>query len=171
MEPCINHPDHAAIEHCETCGDPLCDLCLWYADDGRRLCETHAEGHEKKGGTVQSPALYEGGIRVREVEEAAAQTAPYQGNQTDLLAAAAALIAGTTILSIFGGIYCLPILSLLLAITALTNRRKGLDEERTRVLGVIGIALSAFGLLPMLFFFCIFLFSLTLGFGSILVNP
>jgi hypothetical protein len=171
MEACINHPDHAAIEHCEVCGDPLCDLCLWYADDGRRLCETHAREHEAAGGEVQSPELYEGGIRLREVEETEAQTAPYQGNQTDLMAAAAALIAGTTVLSIFGGIYCLPFLTLLLAVTALTNRRKGLDTDRTRVLGVIGIALSVLSLLPVLLFFCIFLFSFTLAFGSMLVNP
>lgn len=171
MDSCINHPDHAAIEHCEVCGDPLCDLCLWYADDGRRLCEEHARAHEAEGGSAQPPERYEGGIRVREVDEAAAPAAPFQGNQTDLMAAAAVLIAATTIFSYFGGIYCLPVVALFLSIAALTGRTKGLDPERTRVLGILGVMLSAFGILPILFFICFFAFSFTIAFGAAFANP
>ena len=94
MESCINHPENAAIEHCEVCFNPLCDLCLWYADDGRRLCEDHAREYEATGGAVQPPEKYAIGHRVREMDDAEAPgSGPrYRGNDTDLLAALAAVI-------------------------------------------------------------------------------
>lgn len=171
MDACINHPDHAAIEHCEVCGNPLCDLCLWYADDGRRLCETHALEHQAQGGTVQSPEKYEGGIRVREVDERSVSSAPYQGNQTDLFAAVGVVIGAAAVLSYFGGTYCMPILALALGVSALSASRKAMDPDRTRTLGVLGVVLGFLGIVPILFFFCFSLFMTALAFGAAFANP
>jgi uncharacterized membrane protein len=163
MDTCINHPDHAAIERCEVCSDPLCDLCLWYAEDGRRLCEEHAREHEQAGGEVQSPDLYEGGIRVREAEPAV-DTAPFRGNDNDLIAAIAAMFGLTSLMNIFGLALCMPILALVMGIVTLTSRSKSIDPGRTRTLGILGIVLAAASFLPFILFFCMFFFAMTFPF-------
>lgn len=165
MEPCVNHPDHAAIEHCEICGNALCDLCLWYDDDGRRLCEQHAREHQAAGGSVQSPELYREAIQVKEVDETAVRS-PYLGNEQDLWAAAAAMAGVAALLTMCGGAYCLPVIALILGILALNSTRQSLNPDRTRTLGWIGLGLSSLSLLPLLLFFCIFIFTLTVGIAS-----
>jgi hypothetical protein len=163
MPACINHDDHAAIEFCEICRDPLCDLCLWYDDDGRRLCERHARELETQGIEVHSPALYEEGIRVREVEPHEF-TPPYQGNDTDLMAALALLFGAASVAQFFGFAYCMPVLALVLGFAALTSRKAGLDPTRSRTMSIFGISLSVISFLPFVFFFCMFAFVTTLGF-------
>ena len=169
MDSCINHPDHAAIEHCEVCGDPLCDLCLWYAGDGRRLCEAHARKHEAGGGEVQSPELYHGSIRLREVEEVA-EVVPYRGTGTDVTAAAAVLIGATSVMSFFGATMCLPLLAAVLGFIALADRHKSFDPDRTRTMGILGIVLAFASFLPFLFFFCMFFFIMSISLVSATVT-
>ncbi|NDJ79195.1 MAG: hypothetical protein GYB65_23340, partial [Chloroflexi bacterium] len=55
---CHYHPDRIAIERCEVCGRPLCAYCLYYAEDGTRLCEEHAETAQQAGMAVEEPGAY-----------------------------------------------------------------------------------------------------------------
>ena len=52
---CTNHPERAAIENCEVCGVPLCAYCLYYTNDGQRLCKQHADEAEAAGAFIRSP--------------------------------------------------------------------------------------------------------------------
>ena len=165
MEACINHEDHQAIEHCEICGDALCDLCLWYDDSGRRLCEQHAQEYELAGGMVQSPAQYSQGIQVREAS-GAPQRAPYEGNRTDLIALVAGILGAASLFTWFGGGMCLPLVAGVLGIAALTNRVKGLAPDRVRQFGIFGILMGVLSLVPFVIFFCFFAFS----FGFVVAN-
>ncbi len=170
MEACINHEDHAAIEHCEVCAVALCDLCLWYDDEGRRLCEQHAREYEKTGGSVQSPALYAEGIQVREADGTRPR-APYEGNQTDLIAAAAGLLGAVSLLTWFGGGMCIPMGAGVLGLIALTNKRKGLNPERARMLSLFGVGLSVVSVLPVLMFACFFAFFVGLAIAGGTTGP
>src|SRR5438874_942195 len=59
---CTNHPERAAIENCEVCGAPLCAYCLYYTNDGQRLCKQHADEAEAAGAFIRSPGVYSGGL-------------------------------------------------------------------------------------------------------------
>lgn len=157
MENCINHEDHEAIEHCEVCGDALCDLCLWYDDEGRRLCERHARAHEKAGGAVQSPAQYSEGIMVREANGEAPR-APYEGNQTDLIALIAGVLGAASLMTWFGGSVCLPVSAGVLGVVAVTSRMKAMNPDRVQLYSIFGIGLGVLSLVPFLLFFCMFAF-------------
>lgn len=156
MESCSNHPDHAAIEHCEVCQKPLCDLCLWYADDGRRLCATHAHAYENMGGTIQPPHAYDEGIQPREIDAnlipTAQDRAPYRGNSYDVYAALAVVVGTTSLASCMGFVYCLPIFSGILGLVAIMNAKSALNPQRTQTMGAIGLVIGILGLLPLLMF-------------------
>jgi hypothetical protein len=165
MKNCINHEDHAAIEHCEVCGDALCDVCLWYDDDGRRLCENHAREYEEAGGSVQSPAFYVEGIHVKEGINTAPR-APYEGNQTDLIALSAGILGAASLMTWFGGGLCISFGAGILGVIALTSKKKGLNHNRVQQMGIFGLSLGVLGLVPIILFFCFFAFAFGLAFSG-----
>jgi hypothetical protein len=162
MEQCVFHPNLAAIERCEICNRALCERCLWYADDGRRLCATHAREVESAGIPVVPPETY---------AEAIGAGRPYTGetsvqnglagdsfriNNNDLLAMGTALVAVVTLFSCFGGAYCLPFAVILAGIAAYTKAGAAVNPERARLWAATGIGVSAFMLL--ILFACIALY-------------
>lgn len=176
MDSCTFHPDHAAIEHCEVCQRPLCDLCLWYADDGRRLCVSHARAYESTGGKVQPPEAYDEALQPRELNDplhpAPADRAPYRGNSYDLYAALAVVMGATSLASCMGFAYCLPLISGIIGLVALMNAKNALDPQRTRTLGALGLGIGALGLLPLLLFagyfmMMIFFFAVSAATGNL----
>lgn len=160
MESCTFHPDHVAIEHCEVCHRPLCDLCLWYADDGRRLCASHARAYASTGGEVHPPETYDEALQPREITDPTLppprDQAPYRGNSTDLYAALAVVMGATSLASCMGFAYCLPVLSGILGLVAVMNAKNALDPQRTRTFGAIGIGIGLLALIPILLFFSYF---------------
>jgi hypothetical protein len=156
METCSFHPDHAAIEHCEVCSKPLCDLCLWYADDGRRLCASHARAYQNTGGKAHAPETYDEAIQPRELDDSmlpdTSDRAPYRGNSHDVLAAAAATLGVTALAGCMGFAYCLPFLAGILGLVAMMNAKYALDPKRARTLGAIALGVGAAGLIPLLLF-------------------
>ncbi len=159
MEPCRLHPQNAAIEHCEICAAPLCDLCLWYADDGRRLCETHARLHEQTGASIQSPAHYDDALNPVRVGSAPTvdDKFTYRGNSVDVSAATAALIGVVTLFSCIGGAYILPFVAGVMGLAAWMNAKNALDPHRTRTFGVIGMLVGALTIIPIILFGCMFI--------------
>ena len=166
MSSCINHPSHNAIEACEVCGVNLCGLCLWYTDDGHRLCEEHALARQKAGQTVISPETYQEAIPGTISLQTEGTFTPdrdgiYRGNQTDLSALIAAILSLTTLASCFGGIYCIPILALIMGAIAYRNANIAVDGQRTKVLSVVGMATGGLFVL-MIICFVIFYVSMIL---------
>lgn len=162
MEACTFHPQHAAVEHCEVCQRSLCDLCLWYAQDGRRLCLTHAREHESSGGEVFSPESYGHALQPQTLDPdrpaAPADMAPYRGNRHDLTAAFSALMGLTALASCAGGAYCLPAAAGILGLVGFMNARQALNPERTRSLGIIGMLIGLLGMIPLILFLGYFAF-------------
>ncbi len=156
MESCTFHPDHVAIEHCETCHRPLCDLCLWYADDGRRLCATHARELEKSGVEVHSPETYDEALQPVEINDPTLPSppdrAPYRGNSTDLYAVLAVVMGATSLASCMGFAYCLPLISGILGLVAILNAKHALDPQRTRTMGAISVGIGLLALIPIILF-------------------
>ncbi len=153
METCIYHSELSAIEHCETCQRPLCGLCLWYADDGRRLCETHAQAHEAAGGQVYDPDTYDRAIEPQFAPPGSTPSGkyvPYRGNSNDLSALIAAVVGITTVASCAGGMYCLPVVAGVLGLVGLQNARNAVDPTRTRNLSIVSLVMGALGMLPFL---------------------
>jgi hypothetical protein len=155
-EKCAFHPDHIAAEHCELCGKPMCGLCLWYGEDGRRFCEQHAQEQKSAGLQVLPPETYAEAVPNSLIVSATSGASPgvsndipYKGNRQDLQALIAFVVAITTLVSCFGGIYCLPFVSAGLAIAALANATKALDARRTRQMAGTSLAIGG------LMLFCI----------------
>ncbi len=162
---CENHPDRAAIEHCEVCEKALCGYCLYYTVDGQRLCKEHALQAEAQGVQVISPAIYAAGIipaqarasesaeRVEEdVRKAkgaiAGKRVMYQANNNDVMAFVALMVSVIAVPSIccMGGA-CLPLVGFLLSALALVNAKDAVDSKRTRQQAFIGMGISGiFGL-------------------------
>lgn len=164
MPQCTIHPEIAAIEKCEVCGDELCGLCLWYTADGRRLCVRHAADERAEGRTVFSPSAYADAIPATlAAAPATAEATPaqYQGNSTDLGALIAAVLGVTMIASCSGLGYCIPVLAVILGAALYSNADQALDPVRTRRLALTGIGTGGCLLLIVLSF-------ITLYFGSIL---
>lgn len=163
---CVNHPDRAAIEKCEVCGKPLCGYCLYYTEDGQRLCEQHAQTAKLNGLTIIPPAVYADGIIPSQAEakrQAQAERAIdaafdlsdldvprprgavskkrpiYQGNNNDLNAFLGMIFGVLAIASCCGITYCLPFVALLMGIMALINAKDAVDPSRTRQQGIIAI--------------------------------
>ena len=163
MTLCTYHPERPAVEHCEVCQQPLCDLCLWYADDGRRLCVSHARAYESTGGKIYSPDTYDDGIYdagIRSPSDAALSITesppvnriPYRGNSHDVNALIAALVGVTSLASCFGFMYCFPFIAGILGLVSVMNAKYALDPKRTRTLGYIGLGVGIAGLIPILLF-------------------
>ncbi len=172
MESCANHPDHAAIEHCEVCRQPLCGLCLWYTEDGHRLCEVHAHEAEARGEHVLEPDTYAEAVGTSLIkanhekrEQPVDEPGVYRGNQNDIGALIGAILAITMIASCSGGIYCLPIIALVMGILFWLNAPQAINPHRTRVFA--GITLGISGLILMAIFcfiaFYIFMFAFAIS--------
>jgi hypothetical protein len=153
MDQCVFHPEHQAVERCEVCDRALCGLCLWYTDDGHRLCEIHARERQAAGEPVLPPETYAEAINSSLVRnglqgvENGPDGAPYQGNSQDLGALLAAIMAGTTLFSCVGGAYCLPVLAAALGLAAYLKADQAVDPRRTRILSGISLGVGALMLL------------------------
>jgi hypothetical protein len=149
---CVNHPERAAIEHCEVCGDPLCAYCLYYTSDGQRLCKTHAAQAEAAGAFVRSPDVYAEGLVPAQVEAsrrpAYPTAAPYEGNTPDVTALIGMMIAVVSLLMCIPGFNCLlgPV-GLIVSLVALFTSRDARNRSRTRIMAGIGIGLSSLWML------------------------
>ena len=180
MEHCANHPDIAAVEHCEICRRQLCGYCLWYEEDGRRLCENHAMEIKAAGGKVLPPETYAEAIDTSLVRRSNGGTAEavqngqrlYQGNSQDLGALVAAIVALTTLASCAGGMYCLPVFALILGVAMYSNASAAQDPRRTRNLAGISIGVGGLFLFlivayfGMIFFFVIMSFAMAATTGA-----
>jgi hypothetical protein len=147
---CENHPDRIALERCEVCHKPLCAYCLYYTEDGQRLCHEHAEEARRRGLRVEEPDVYAaqligaqaGATRKEKRGREAGDEELYKGNSNDLMAVVGLLIAGISAAACCGGAYCLPIVGFVLSLVAVINAKNSFDPRRTRRLGVIGLLLS-----------------------------
>lgn len=175
---CENHPDRIALERCEVCHRPLCAYCLYYTEDGQRLCHKHAEEARLRGLRIEEPDAYAeqligaqaGATRKEKRGLAASDRELYKGNSNDLLAFAGLLVGLVSLGTCCGGGYCLPFGGFLLSLMALINAKKSYDPRRTRRLGVFGLLLS--GVWVVIIAGCIFLYGLSLSsIVSNLSNP
>ena len=172
---CYRHPERPAIEHCETCGRPLCAACLWYTEDGERLCAEHAAARKAIGEAVIAPDKYleaHDDVEADALRRAPAPTAPYQGNTLDVLALVAVVIGVVAFSANFGGIYLFPIFGIVLGIVAVLQARQSLNPKRTTTLGWVAIGTSAVGILfwLVIIFGCLGLTFLPLFLNNVL-NP
>jgi hypothetical protein len=147
---CANHPDRIALERCEVCGKPLCAYCLYYTEDGQRLCQDHADQARLMGVHIEEPAAYAdqlvgaqiGALRKHKRGEAADGRALYQGNSHDLMGLIGLLVGTISVGACCGAGYCLPVVGLVLSLVAVINAKSAFDPRRTRKLGLIGMAVS-----------------------------
>ncbi|MEI2607127.1 MAG: hypothetical protein V9G20_00695 [Candidatus Promineifilaceae bacterium] len=173
METCIVHPDHVAVEHCEVCHKPLCGLCLWYTEDGHRLCEVHAKEAEANGQRILEPETYAEAVGtslikppVKTGENTSTDEAGvYRGNQTDVGALITAVLSLTMIASCMGGIYCLPVIAFILGMLFFLNAPQSINPQRTRVFAGISLGISGFIFLSIfcLVAFYIFIFAFAIS--------
>jgi len=147
---CDNHPERIALERCEVCGKPLCAYCLYYTDDGQRLCQQHAEAARLRGAVIEEPGAYAEQLIGAQVGAAgklkrgreAADDGLYRGNTHDLLALLGLAIGVTTMGACCGMGYCLPGVGLVLSLAALINAKKAYDPRRTRRLALVGVVVT-----------------------------
>lgn len=171
---CGNHPDRIALERCEVCHKPLCAYCLYYTEDGQRLCHEHAEEARLRGLSVEEPDAYAaqligaqaGATRKEKRGRKASDEELYRGNSNDLMALIGLLVGGVSVAACCGGGYCLPLVGFVLSLVALINAKKSFDPRRTRRLGVIGLLLSGVWVAAIAACFLIY----GLSFSSILSN-
>lgn len=164
---CHFHPERIALERCEVCGKPLCAYCLYYTDDGQRLCAEHAEAARALGVTVDDPGTYAdqligaqiGAARKHKRSEQADDGTLYKGNSTDLMSLIGMLLGVVGLGACCGAAYCMPLVAFGLSITALLNANKAHDKARTRRLGLIGLITS--GVLVLAIVGCIALYALS----------
>ena len=156
---CANHPDRAAVENCEVCGKPLCNYCLYYTDDGQRLCRQHAVEAAKQGLGFNPPETYSMGIlssQARAADRRDAELDPdiapkgaisgpsvlYRANNADLMAFVGMIAGVFTVMSLCSSGLCIPIAGAGLSIAALISAKDAVDTKRTRLQGWIGLAAS-----------------------------
>ncbi|MFZ0545933.1 MAG: hypothetical protein WAM60_10875 [Candidatus Promineifilaceae bacterium] len=183
MEHCVFHPNRAAVEHCEVCNRALCGHCLWYTEDGHRLCEIHAQEREAAGETVLPPETYAEAINTQLVARQSPEKPrqpksstdkddiPYKGNSQDLMALLAAVMAGTVLFSCFGGLYCLPIVAFLLGIVGFLNASKAVDPQRTRLLSSVSLGVGGLMLMGILAYFAFFFMFIAFSFITASSGP
>jgi len=149
-ETCVNHPDRAAIEHCEVCNDALCAYCLYYTNDGQRLCKTHAQQAEAAGAFIRAPGAYSGGLVSSQIDASrqSALKAAYEGDAVDVLALLGLLFGVFSLMMCFPPALCLvgPI-GLIGSLFALITAKDARDPVRTRTMAGIGMTLSSLWLL------------------------
>ncbi len=147
-ETCINHPERAAIEHCEVCHEPLCAYCLYYTSDGQRLCQAHADQAAASGAYIRAPGVYANGLIPTQVEADRKPKEPtaalYEGNTADLIAFIGLLLGVVSIAACIPGLNCLigPV-GLVVSLVAFFNAREARNRSRTRTLAGLGAGLSA----------------------------
>ncbi len=179
---CYRHPDRHAVEHCEKCRKPVCGACLWYAEDGLRLCPDHAAELLHAGATVIPPERYAEGIAHSQASaaRAAQPAAPYRGNSTDLTALMAALSGLGAILACAGLYYLLPLIAFVLGLVAWLQQKDALDPKRARWMSLVGLAggslfilavLAGFGLVALCFILQFALISSSGGPGPVFPTP
>lgn len=146
---CVNHPDRIAVERCEVCRQPLCAFCLYYTQDGQRLCSVHADQARQAGMLIEAPGAYaeqlvgaQAGVVSKHKRGLQNDDGLYKGNSHDLVALLGALIGLITLGACCGGVYCLPVVALVLSVVALINAKNAYDPKRTRRLGVVGLLVS-----------------------------
>jgi hypothetical protein len=160
MQPCFQHPDRPAVEHCEICRRPVCGLCLWYAESGERLCSAHAAEFEKEGKVVHPPERYVEGIALSEASAVRppAQDVPYRGNSTDVGALVAAVAGIVALASCAGLAWVIPLVALALGLVSWLQSKDAINARRTRWLSIIGMASGG-----VFFVFVLGLFALMFG--------
>lgn len=147
---CANHPDRLALERCEVCATPLCAYCLYYTEDGQRLCGDHAAEARRRGVRVEEPGAYAdqllgaqvGALSKRKRDVTAEDADLYKGNSTDLMSLIGLLVGVFSLGACCGALYCMPLAGGLVSLVAVINARKAYDPGRTRRLGWIGLLLS-----------------------------
>ena len=147
---CVNPPDRIALERCEVCNKPLCAYCLYYTEDGQRLCAEHADQARRAGLRVEEPGAYaeqligaQAGIDFKRKRSAAAvDPGLYQGNSNDLMSLLGIVISVVSLAACCGGAYCLPLAGLVFSVIALINAKNAHDPSRTRKLGLVGVLVS-----------------------------
>ncbi len=105
-------------------------------------------------------------------------TEQYRGNQYDVYSLLAATLGGTVLLFCLSagyGIYCLPIVPLVLGIIALRKAHTSVDPQRTRNLALVGIAGGGLGTLlalcMIMFFVLYFSFIVAMIMGGLSTVP
>jgi len=165
---CANHPDRIALERCEVCGKPLCAYCLYYTEDGQRLCQDHADEARLMGVQIEEPATYAdqlvgaqiGALRKHKRDETADGRALYRGNSHDLMGLIGLLVGAISLGACCGAGYCLPLVGLVLSLVAVINAKNAYDPRRTRRLGLMGLAVS--GVWVLVFAGCIAFYGVSL---------
>lgn len=144
---CINHPERAAVEHCEVCGDPLCAYCLYYTSDGQRLCKKHAEQAAKSGAFIRPPGDYAEGLIDSQLSATRVQPAlppAYEGDAIDILALIGLLMGIVSVmLCIPGACFLFGPIGMILSIVAWVRAKDARDPSRTKTMASIGMLLSA----------------------------
>lgn len=188
---CANHPGRIALEKCEVCGKPLCAYCLYYTEDGQRLCAEHAEQARQLGLQVEDPGAYADhlvGAQAGAIGKAkrgltlADDPSLYHGNSTDLMALVGMLFSVLSITMCCGAFYCLPIIGFFVSLTALLTSRHAHDPSRTRKLGIVGLLASggavalvaaciAFSMSPTIFTFDLQSWGINQGGSPIQISP
>lgn len=166
---CFNHPERIALERCEICQKPLCAYCLYYTEDGQRLCEDHAAQARTLGVRVEDPGAYAeqllgaqvGAARKHKRGEIVEDKDLYKGNQNDLMGLVGLVISMVAMSACCGAIYCLPLVGLGLSLIAVINAKRAYDPRRTRRLGLLGTAVS--GVWVLIVGGCIFFYGLSLS--------
>lgn len=181
-EACYRHPERKAIETCEVCGDALCGYCLYYTNDGQRLCEKHAQVARANGLRIIPPAMYADGIIPSQAEAARnidteatkgvfdKKRPIYQGNNQDLQAFVGMVVGITTLVTCCSGSCCtvlLPIVPLALGILSLANARDAVDPRRTRQQAWISIIIGGLFTLFAVAIFAFYMLVFAGGFSSI----
>jgi hypothetical protein len=165
---CANHPERIALERCEVCRTPLCAYCLFYTEDGQRLCATHAAEARARGVAVEEPAAYAGQLvgaqagALRKQKRGGEDDAHlYKGNSNDLLSLFGVVLGLISMGMCCGAAYCMPVVGFVFSLIALFNAKDSYDPKRTRKFGVIGLILS--GVWVLVIVACIALYSASLS--------
>lgn len=166
---CANHPGRLALERCEVCQKPLCAYCLYYTEDGQRLCAEHAEQARQLGLRIEEPGLYAdqllgaqvGADHKRKREHEHEAKGLYTGNSTDLMGLVGLLIGAISLIACCGAGYCLPVVGFVFSLVALINARHAVDPRRTRRMGIAGLLVS--GVWVLVIAACIAVYGLSLS--------
>ncbi len=165
---CVNHPDRIALERCEVCRKPLCAYCLFYTEDGQRLCAAHAAEARARGVAIEEPAAYaeqllgaQAGALRKQKRGGEDDAHLYKGNSNDLLGLLGMVLGLISVGACCGAAYCMPLVGFVFSLIALLNAKDSFDPKRTRKLGLIGLLLS--GVWVVVLVGCIALYSSALA--------
>ena len=90
----------------------------------------------------------------------------YRGNQNDVGALVAAIMAITLIASCSGGIYCFPVIGFILGVVFLMNAPQAINPQRTRIFAGISLGISGLILLAIFCFVAFYVFMIALAVSS-----